>query len=59
VVQRTKEVLEMLGMDPERLRLRWVSASEGARFAEEIKDFVAYLSSRQEANERMNKESAL
>jgi coenzyme F420-reducing hydrogenase delta subunit len=30
-------------MDPERLRLRWVSASEGARFAEEIRDFTDYL----------------
>jgi coenzyme F420-reducing hydrogenase delta subunit len=30
-------------MNPERLRLRWVLASEGVRFAEEIKDFVAYL----------------
>ncbi|MGC8719494.1 MAG: hydrogenase iron-sulfur subunit [Thermodesulforhabdaceae bacterium] len=43
VVQRTKEILDLLGMNPERLRLRWVSASEGVRFAEEIKDFVAYL----------------
>jgi len=35
-----KEVLEEVGIDPERLRLEWVSASEGKRFAEVISDFV-------------------
>ena len=35
-----KKVLEQLGLDPERLRLEWVSASEGDRFATVIKDMT-------------------
>jgi len=33
-----KKVLEQFGLEPERLRLEWVSASEGDRFAMVIKD---------------------
>jgi len=29
-----KRLLEQLGVDPRRLRLEWVSASEGQRFAD-------------------------
>ena len=35
-----KKVLEQLGLDPERLRLEWVSASEGDRFAKVVKDMT-------------------
>ena len=35
-----KRVLEQLGIEPQRLRLEWVSASEGERFATLIKDMV-------------------
>jgi F420-non-reducing hydrogenase iron-sulfur subunit len=35
-----KKVLEQLGLEPERLRLEWVSASEGDRFAKVIKDMT-------------------
>jgi F420-non-reducing hydrogenase iron-sulfur subunit len=35
-----KRVLQQLGLEPERLRLDWVSASEGARFATIIKDMT-------------------
>ncbi len=35
-----KKVLEQLGLEPERLRLEWVSASEGDRFATVIKDMT-------------------
>jgi F420-non-reducing hydrogenase iron-sulfur subunit len=38
-----KQVLEQLGIEPERLRLEWVSASEGDRFAKIIKDMVEKL----------------
>ncbi len=34
-------VLEHLGIDPGRLCLDWVSAAEGARFADMVADFVA------------------
>ncbi len=33
-------MLEDLGIEPERFRLEWVSASEGQRFAEVIKNFT-------------------
>jgi F420-non-reducing hydrogenase iron-sulfur subunit len=35
-----RRVLEQLGLEPERLRLDWVSASEGERFATVIKDMT-------------------
>jgi coenzyme F420-reducing hydrogenase delta subunit len=33
-------LLEQYGFDPERLRLEWVSASEGPKFQKTIKDFT-------------------
>jgi coenzyme F420-reducing hydrogenase delta subunit len=38
-----KRLLEQIGVHPERLRLEWVSASEGIRFAEIIADFTKQL----------------
>ncbi len=35
-----KELLKFVGIEPERLHLRWVSAAEGPRFAESITEFV-------------------
>ena len=35
-----KPFLEAIGVKPERLRLEWISASEGARFAETVRDFT-------------------
>jgi len=35
-----KKVIEQFGIEPERLRLEWVSASEGDRFAAIMKDLV-------------------
>jgi F420-non-reducing hydrogenase iron-sulfur subunit len=34
-----KSILEQMGVDPARLRLEWVSAAEGARFASVMNDF--------------------
>ena len=36
-------MLRLLGIDDRRLRLQWISASEGAAFAEEIRLFVQLL----------------
>jgi len=36
-------MLRLLGVDERRLRLKWISASEGAAFAEEIRSFVQLL----------------
>jgi F420-non-reducing hydrogenase iron-sulfur subunit len=38
-----KELLEFIGLEPERFRMSWVSAAEGAKFAKVITDFVADL----------------
>jgi len=34
-----KKVVETLGLEPERLRLSWISASEGQRFADVVNEF--------------------
>ena len=38
-----KKVLEQFGIEPERLRLEWISASEGDRFATVIKDMTEQI----------------
>ena len=43
VMHLCKKLLEHIGVNPERLRLEWVSASEGIRFAEVMDDFVNKL----------------
>ena len=43
VIEETWEILDLLGMDKRRLRLKWISASEGAVFAEEIRSYVQVL----------------
>jgi coenzyme F420-reducing hydrogenase delta subunit len=43
VIEETREILRLLGIDKRRLRLKWISASEGAAFAEEIHNFVELL----------------
>jgi F420-non-reducing hydrogenase iron-sulfur subunit len=42
-VEETKELMRLLGIDERRMRLKWVSASEGALFAAEIQNYVAQL----------------
>jgi len=38
-----KEMLKQLGLEPERVRIDWVSASEGERFTRIVKEFVEEL----------------
>ncbi len=38
-----KKLLEHAGLNPDRLRLEWVSASEGIRFAEVVTEFTGRL----------------
>lgn len=35
-----KRLLKIVGIEPERIRLEWVSASEGARFAQVVTEFT-------------------
>ena len=34
-----RKLLTLIGLDPQRLRLEWISASEGSRYAEVMNDF--------------------
>jgi len=38
-----RRLLDTLGIEQERFRLEWISASEGARFAEVMSDFTNKL----------------
>jgi len=39
-VEKTGRLLKLLGLEAERLRLAWISAAEGARFARLMTDFT-------------------
>ncbi len=39
----TREITDLLGIDPKRVRLEWISSAEGGRFAEVATEFVADL----------------
>ena len=38
-----KQVLRQFGLNPKRLRLEWISAGEGQKFASTIKNFVGEM----------------
>ena len=38
--EKTKLLVDMLGLRPERIRLEWISAAEGIRFAEVMNEFT-------------------
>jgi len=42
-VELTQDLIETLGIGKGRLRLEWISASEGARFASVMKEFTEEL----------------
>ncbi len=42
-IKLLKKVLEQFGIEPERVRLEWISASEGDKFAAVVKDMVEQL----------------
>jgi len=39
-IKMLKKLVARTGLEPERLRLEWISASEGGRFAELVKEFT-------------------
>lgn len=39
-ISRARRLIEMLGLESDRLRLEWISASEGDKFATSIREFV-------------------
>ncbi|NSW86450.1 MAG: hydrogenase iron-sulfur subunit [Syntrophobacteraceae bacterium] len=40
IVDMTRELLGLMGIDNDRLALEWVSSAEGARFAEIVTSFT-------------------
>lgn len=42
-IAATKELLDVLGVDGRRLRLEWISASEGIKFAKTMEEFTKQL----------------
>ena len=38
-----KELLSFTGIEPDRLRLEWVSAAEGPKFAQAISEFTSRI----------------
>ena len=45
-IDRLRKKLESMGVDPRRLRLEWISADEGRKFANTVKDMTEELSAR-------------
>jgi F420-non-reducing hydrogenase iron-sulfur subunit len=43
MMQLTRKVLRQIGVDPERLRIEWISASQGTRFADIMSDFARQI----------------
>ena len=43
-INKTKEILDWIGINPNRLRLEWVSAAEGLKFAKIVTEFTEELS---------------
>ena len=41
----TRELVKMLVIDPERVRLEWFYSAEGMRFAEVVKEFTEKIRS--------------
>jgi F420-non-reducing hydrogenase iron-sulfur subunit len=42
-IAMARELLDLLGIEPQRLRLEWISAAEGARFAEVVNEFTEQI----------------
>ncbi|MHA1130947.1 MAG: hydrogenase iron-sulfur subunit [Candidatus Helarchaeota archaeon] len=40
---KTRKIVELLGINPRRIRLEWVSAAEGQKFAHLVTDFTETL----------------
>jgi F420-non-reducing hydrogenase iron-sulfur subunit len=39
-IDMAHSLIRLLGIEPQRLRLEWISAAEGARFAELVNEFT-------------------
>ena len=48
--EMTRELVELLGIDNERIRLEWISSAEGTRFAEVVTEFSEKIKSQRPAH---------
>lgn len=48
-----RELMTLLGIDQDRLRLEWISSAEGGRFAQIVTEFTEHLKEMGGANLRM------
>ncbi len=60
MIEETQKILKLLGVDERYLRLKWISASEGNIFADEIRSFTQLLTEmgRNPLAEKAHSESA-
>jgi F420-non-reducing hydrogenase iron-sulfur subunit len=42
-MQMARALTELLGIEPQRLRLEWISAAEGSRFAQVVREFTEQI----------------
>jgi F420-non-reducing hydrogenase iron-sulfur subunit len=42
-VEMARSLIELLGIESQRLRLEWISAAEGARFAQVVQEFTEQI----------------
>jgi len=40
VIDKTRKIMKLLGIEDERLKREWISASEGTKFAQTIREFT-------------------
>jgi F420-non-reducing hydrogenase iron-sulfur subunit len=43
--EMTQKLIKILGIDPQRMRLEWISGAEGVRFAEVAREFTEQMKS--------------
>ena len=43
--KQTLELVKILGIDPKRIRLEWISSAEGTRFAQVATEFTENIKS--------------
>jgi F420-non-reducing hydrogenase iron-sulfur subunit len=41
----TRDLVKLLGIDPARIRLEWISSAEGTRFADVAREFTEQIRS--------------
>tara|TARA_B100000614_G_scaffold60448_1_gene53542 strand:+ start:1471 stop:1686 length:216 start_codon:yes stop_codon:yes gene_type:complete len=52
--EMTKELLDLLGIDTNRVRLEWISSAEGNKFADVANEFTEKIKALGPANIRSN-----